>query len=199
MKHRIAPRVQPSLEALEDRCTPSTISNLLNPRDATLVVPSSAVAAARPALVVAPDTPGSEGGPEAATAAEQADTRVVPFKVTGGGTAPLGLPVFPGGKAPHDATGTATHLGRYSGDEGKFELLTINLGTGTGTFRGSFVFVAANGDRLAMNYGADPANPGTFTLTPAGGGKVVATFVAEFTPALGQSTGRFAEVTGGSF
>jgi hypothetical protein len=115
-----------------------------------------------------------------------------------GGPPPLGIPVFPGGTAPHDATGTATRLGSYSG-EGEFELLTFDPATGTGTFRGSFVFVAANGDRLAFTYGVDPANPGRFTLVPAGDDKVVVRFVAEFTPVPEQSTGRFANVTGGSF
>jgi hypothetical protein len=132
-------------------------------------------------------------------AAEESDTQVKPFKVTGGGTAPNGLPVFPGGTAPHNATGTATGLGKYTGNEGVFELLSFDPATGTGTFKGSFVFVAANGDRLACNYGADPTNPGTFTLIPAGDGKVVAVFVAEFTPDPQHSTGRFARVTGGSF
>jgi hypothetical protein len=133
------------------------------------------------------------------SAQKLSDTRVVPFKVNGGGTAPDGLPVFPGGTAEHNATGNATHLGKYTGDEGLFELLSIDPATGTGTFRGSFVFVAANGDRLAMDYGADPDNPGRFTLTPQAGGKVVARFVAEFTPDPSRSTGRFANVTGGSF
>jgi hypothetical protein len=66
---------------------------------------------------------------------------------------PRGIPVFPGGTAPHNATGTATYLGRYTG-EGTFTLLTLDPATLTGTFTGSFVFVAANGDRLAFNYGA---------------------------------------------
>jgi hypothetical protein len=129
-------------------------------------------------------------------AAPPADTRSVPFKVSGGGTAPQGLPLFPGGTAPHTAAGTATHLGRYSG-EGVFELLTLDPATGTGTFRGSFVFVAANGDRLAFEYGA--ATPGTFTVIPAADGKVVVQFVAVFTPVPQESTGRFARVTGGRF
>jgi hypothetical protein len=59
------------------------------------------------------------------------------------------------------------------------------------------VFVAANGDRLAFKYGA--ATPGTFTVMPAGDGKVVVQFVAVFTPVPQESTGRFAQVTGGSF
>jgi subtilisin-like proprotein convertase family protein len=143
-----------------------------------------------------PSGPAAQpGGPWKALAAPAADSRVVPFKVSGGGTAPQGLPVFPGGTAPHNATGTATHLGKYSG-EGVFTLLGFTSAT-TGTFTGTFVFVAANGDRLAFNYGA--TTPGTFTVTPTGEGKVVVRFVAEFTPDPAQSTGRFAKVTGGSF
>src|SRR5262245_44923966 len=198
MKHRIAPRFQPRLESLEDRCTPGPIAKPLDPRDTTGFVLPPTVASAPAALDIPPDTLGQQGGATVASAAHHADTHVVPFRVTGGGYAPLGLPVLPGSMAPHTATGTATHLGRYSGDEGRFELLTLDLATGTGTFRGSYVFVAADGDRLAMNYGADPANPGRFTLTPVGDGRRVALFVAEFTPAPGQSTGRFARFTGGS-
>jgi hypothetical protein len=134
-------------------------------------------------------------GQAAALVAPNADSRVVPFKVSGGGTAPQGLPLFPGGTAPHNATGMATHLGHYTG-EGTFQLLGFTSPT-TGTFTGSFVFVAANGDRLAFNYGAD--KPGTFTVMPAGDGKVVVQFVADFTPDPAHSTGRFANVTGGSF
>jgi hypothetical protein len=55
------------------------------------------------------------------------------------------------------------------------------------------VFVAANGDQLAFNYA------GTFQLFDAGGGKVYVVFTAEFTPVPQDSTGRFANVTGGSF
>ncbi len=135
----------------------------------------------------------------AAMAAANAGTQVLPFKVNGGGTAPVGVPVIPGLKAPYNATGIASHLGKYTGDEGVFELLSIDFATLSGTFRGSIVFVAANGDRLAFNYGADPSNPGTFTLNPTGTGEVRAVFVAEFTPDAAHSTGRFAQVTGGSF
>jgi len=143
--------------------------------------------------------PGDHHDEETEPSSHKAHTEVVPFKVTGGGTAPQGLPVFPGGTAPHNATGTGTLLGNYTGNEGSFELLSLNPTTGTGTFRGSFVFVAANGDRLAMNYGADPNNPGTFKLVPVADGKVVAVFIATFTPDPQHSTGRFADVTGGSF
>jgi hypothetical protein len=75
----------------------------------------------------------------------------------------------------------------------------LPIGQWVAALRGSFVFVAANGDRLAFDYGADPDHPGTFTLTPTADGKVVAVFVAEFTPVPEDSTGRFAKVTGGSF
>src|SRR5262249_37898800 len=106
------------------------------------------------------------------------------------------LPVFPGGTASHTATGIATQLGKYTGEEGMFTLLGFTSET-TGTFQGSFVFVAANGDRLAFNYGAN--TPGTFTVMPTGDGTVTVRFVADFTPNPEESTGRFAKVTGGSF
>jgi hypothetical protein len=139
---------------------------------------------------------GRSDSPAHARSAEKADSHSIPFKVTGGGEAPEGLPVFPGGTAGHNATGTATHLGRYSGEEGLFTLLGYTSAT-TGTFQGSFVFVAANGDRLAFNYGAN--TPGEFTLIPTDDGKFIVQFDAEFTPVPEESTGRFAKVTGGSF
>ena len=135
-------------------------------------------------------------------ASNQAQAQVKPFKLTGGGTAPDGIPVFPGGLASHNATGNATHLGKYTGDEGMFKLLSIDFTTLTGTFRGSFVFVAANGDRLKCNYRGNPDIPGTGTFSgifnPADG-TVVVTFIQEFVPVPEESTGKFATVTGGSF
>jgi hypothetical protein len=123
------------------------------------------------------------------------DTRVVPFQVNGGGNAPSGLPLFPGGTAPHDATGQGTLLGTYTGD-GVFTLDGFTSAT-TGTFHGTFVFVAANGDRLAMRYGV--TTPGQFTIMPTADGQVVVQFVAVFTPVPEESTGRFAKVMGGAF
>ena len=132
----------------------------------------------------------------------RAEAQVKPFKVTGGGTAPDGLPVFTGGPpAPHNATGTATHLGKYSGDEGMFTLLSFDPFTLTGTFEGSFVFVAANGDRLKCNYRGNPDIPGTGTFSGSltQDGEVIVTFIQEFVPVPEESTGKFATVTGGSF
>jgi hypothetical protein len=135
-------------------------------------------------------------------APNQAEAQVKPFKVTGGGTAPDGLPVFTGyPPAPHNATGTATHLGKYTGDEGMFTLLSFDPATLTGTFEGSFVFVAANGDRLKCNYRGNPAIPGTGTFSGSltADGQVIVTFIQEFVPVPEESTGKFATVTGGSF
>jgi hypothetical protein len=100
---------------------------------------------------------------------------------------------------PHSATGNATELGKYSGN-GVFQLLSIDPATLTGTFEGVFTFVAANGDQLAMNYGAVPNNPGQFVLLSTGQpGQFYAVFVAEFTPNPALSTGRFADAIGGGF
>jgi hypothetical protein len=138
----------------------------------------------------------------AVLAPSHAQAQTKPFKLTGGGTAPIGLPVFPGGPdAPHNATGNATHLGKYTGDEGEFRLLSIDLTTLTGTFEGSFVFVAANGDRLKCNYRGNPNIPGTGTFSGSlnPDGTVTLTFVQEFVPVPEESTGKFATITGGSF
>jgi hypothetical protein len=129
------------------------------------------------------------------------DVRTVPFKVTGGGPAPDGLPLVPGNTAPHYATGTATELGRYTG-AGTFQLGSLQIsatGQVTGTFQGSFVFVAANGDQLACNYGI--GNSGTFTGQLSADGTTVTNvqFVAFFTPDPTNSTGRFANVVGGGW
>ena len=57
-----------------------------------------------------------------------------------------------------------------------------------------FVFVSnATGDQLVVDYA------GTVALTDVGGGLFDTTWVADFTPVIGQSTGVFADVIGGSF
>jgi hypothetical protein len=121
----------------------------------------------------------------------------VPIRISGSGTFPNGMPVFPGGTAPYVATGHASQIGKYSG-EGQFELLSldlVSLDLATGSFEGSFVFVAANGKhRLATV----AANPGRLTISPDDGGMVVVRLVMELTPVPASSAGRFADVTGGS-
>jgi hypothetical protein len=128
-----------------------------------------------------------------------AQAQVKPFKVTGGGPAPEGLSVF-GDDSPHSATGTATHLGKYSGD-GIANVLTFDPLTGAGTFQGFFTFVAANGDKLVCTYG-DTENGaqqvGQFQLFDAGEGNVTVVFIAEFNPVPELCTGRFANVIDGS-
>ncbi len=193
MKHSSRPRIQPRLEVLEDRCTPSTMSDFLHAWEAINTVPPPS---ANPALVSLLNS--ATQAVTDALAAANAATHTVAFKISGSGSAPAGLPEFAGGTGPHNATGNATELGKYTGN-GTFQLLSLNQTLTGGTFEGVFTFVAANGDQLAMNYGADPSSPGQFALLPAGNGQVYAVFVAEFTPNPALSTGRFADAIGGGF
>jgi hypothetical protein len=59
-------------------------------------------------------------------------------------------------------TGQATHMGRFTGDENV-------VGHADGTFAGTRVFIAANGDQLFANVEGRPISPntagGTFTFT----------------------------------
>jgi hypothetical protein len=135
-----------------------------------------------------------------ALACQSATAQVKPFKVTGGGRAPEGISPF-GADSPHNATGQATHLGKYSGS-GVFNVLSFDPETLSGTFRGHYTFVAANGDQLAFTYG-DTDNGaeqvGEFQLFDAGGGKVYGVFIAEFNPIPEECTGHFSDVIDGSF
>jgi hypothetical protein len=288
MKRHSPPGFQPRLEALEDRCTPSTIDlpfketlTLLslrggiatysgmathlgkvfaveyfnptyNPADPTSVFATYDKYAANGDVLfgrVVPDNPANpfttgeatiDGGtgrfqgasgdtryvvssdaktgatnvgitgsidydPQAGSAdpltAPPDDTQTLPFKITGGGPAPAGLPLVPGVSAPHQATGEANYLGHYTG-AGTFTLGSLNIsstGQVTGTFQGSFVFVAANGDRLAMTYGDGFSGRFSGQLTADGTAVVNVTFDAFFTPDPAHSTGRFASVVGGGF
>jgi hypothetical protein len=106
-----------------------------------------------------------------ALACPRAEAQVKPFKVTGGGVAPNGLSLVPGTPTPHWAVGEATELGKYYG-AGNEQLLKLTSPT-TADFSsyGPFVFVAANGDKLAFTYG-DTSNgakqSGKVTLTVVG-------------------------------
>ena len=67
------------------------------------------------------------------------------------------------------ATGQATHLGRYN----RTETVVVNLANGT--FTGSLVFTAANGDRLSANITGNFTSPtgdaavGTYVFTGGSG------------------------------
>lgn len=143
-----------------------------------------------------------------ALACASAQAQVKPFKITGGGIAPLGLPL-PGQDArQHWSVGTATHLGKYTGD-GTVATDSAGPGPAPGTISGEFgsgspyVFTAANGDKLVCVYGRTAfgaAEPGTFELTIVGveDGNLIVTaeFVAEFVVQPDDCTGRFAGTTG---
>jgi hypothetical protein len=168
--NRPTPRFQPRLEDLEERCTPSTL--------------------APPSV-----------DPVAALVATDSETHSVPFQLTGGGPAPGGMPLFPGGTAAHSDSGHATHLGSYTG-EGTFELGSLAIsptGAVTGTFQGSYVFVAANGDQLAFTYGDGFTGVLTGQLSADGLSVTNVTFEGEFTLDPANCTGRFAKYTSGSF
>jgi len=171
-------RIRPRLEVLEDRCTPSTLTNFLHASGLSGLLPD-----------------GTNGTAPFTAFNQDLPTQTVPFEVVGSGTAPQGLPLFPGGTAPHTAAGWSNLTGSYSGN-GSFTLASFTSPT-TGTFHGSFDFVAADGDQLACDYGA--LAPGTFTITPVANGKVVVQFLAVFTPNTSECTGRFADVIGGGF
>jgi hypothetical protein len=174
MKRHTRPTFAPRLESLEDRCVPSGGPG---PFQDSLTSLHSAVAAPAPT------------------------TQTLPFKLTGGGHAANGMPLFPGGTVAHPASGTATHLGKYTG-EGTFTVGSLSIsptGQVSATFQGTFVFVAANGDRLAMTYGDGFTGVFTGQLTADGTAVVNGRFDAIFTPDPANSTGRFADVTGGGF
>jgi hypothetical protein len=135
-------------------------------------------------------------------ASHRAEAQVKPFKVKGGGNAPEGLSLIPFDAGPYTMSGTATHLGKYSGF-GIAYVTTDDPGplppgaAFNGSFSGGFVFVAANGHRLVCEH------PGTFAVYPDGEGGFYAIFDAIFTPAsltIGEttyeSTGKFMNVDG---
>jgi hypothetical protein len=142
-------------------------------------------------------------------ACHEAQAQVKPFKISGGGVAPDGLPL-PGQPArSHWSVGNATHLGKYAGD-GTVKTDSADFDPSTGKIIGEFgsgspyIFTAANGDELVCYYGRTEKGadvPGTFELTivgflPDSTPIVEALFIAEFVPQPEQSTGKFAGVTG---
>ncbi len=138
-----------------------------------------------------------------------AQAQVKPFKISGTGVAPSGLPLPGQEPRSHWSVGVATHLGLYFGN-GKVQTDSAAFDPATGHIAGEFgsgspyVFTAANGDQLVCWYGRTDhgaAKPGTFELTIvdilADGSLVVeAKFIAEFVVQPKDSTGKFAGVTG---
>lgn len=153
-----------------------------------------------------PDVPSHESSAAAALGVEfgrNASRNVVrPFRINGGGPGPEGLPLVPGFSASHSATGRATGLGRYTG-EGELTLGSLEIspttGAVTGTFQGTFVFTAANGDKLAVTYGDDFSGVMTGQLSEDGASVLDIKFDAFFSPDPDNSTGRFARVVGGGW
>jgi hypothetical protein len=145
-----------------------------------------------------------------ALAPTQARAQVVkPFKITGEGVGPTGLPLPGQDPRPHWIVGEATHLGRHDGaGTVQTDSAVVDLAAGviTGEFgSGSpFVFKGANGERLVTWYGRTDhgaSEPGTFTLTilgatPDGALIVQALWIAEFVAVPEESTGKFTGVTG---
>src|ERR1051326_5714246 len=127
-------------------------------------------------------------------ACHRVEAQVEPFKVTGAGIADY-IPSTIGDAVRHDAAGTATHVGNYAG-VGKVQLDAFTSGS-TADFSSAvpFLFVTANGDKLAFHYGRTDfgaAAPGHVELFPsAEAGKVIAVWIAEFNPVIADCTGRF--------
>jgi hypothetical protein len=135
----------------------------------------------------------------------QAQAQVKPFKITGSGVAPLGLPA-PGGPAlPHSIVGNATQLGKHYGmgtvelntfvPNSDYSIITGEFGSGS-----PFEFVGANGDILSCWYGRTDhgaTSPGSYMLVSTGEPDMyIAYFIAEFVPFDPECTGKFTGVTG---
>ena len=102
-----------------------------------------------------------------------AQAQVKPFKITGAGVGPAGLPLPGQDPRPHWIVGVATHLGLHYGEGTvRTDSAVPDLANGkiTGEFgSGSpFEFVGANGDKLVCHYGRTDfgaSKPGSFELT----------------------------------
>src|SRR5262245_26006703 len=84
---------------------------------------------------------------------------VKPFKITGEGVRPSGLPLPGQPPRMHWIVGEATHLGRHYGEgtvqTHSVDVFDLEAGVIAGKFgSGSpFIFTGANGDQLACDYG----------------------------------------------
>ena len=107
--------------------------------------------------------------------------KTVPFK---GNLEGLGVITFDPPPSPFfavhlEASGNATHLGRFTVD------IPHRVDTRTGTAIGTFAFTAANGDRVTGNF--------TGVSTPTA---ILDVFSIEETATITGGTGRFADATG---
>lgn len=132
---------------------------------------------------------------------ESFEQKARPFQISGLGFATDGLPLVPGLTASFSSTGTATGLGKYTGN-GTFTLGSLAIdasGAVSGTFQGTFVFVAANGDQLAVVFG--DGFSGTFKgqLSADGASVEDIEFDAIFSPDPDNSSGRYLDVVGGGW
>ena len=131
--------------------------------------------------------------------ASSANAEEVPFFVVGQGDGPIGFSVG-GVPSPFSNNGISFPLGRYRGPNGIAISQSFDPVAGEGTFKGSFTFKSRRGS-LVTTFG-DPDNGaaeiGTYQAIPARDGLIRVLFIAEFNPVLGESTGAFADVSGGS-
>ena len=149
-----------------------------------------------------PDVPSEEStvppfGPEIRR--DSPDQKARPFRITGGDLAANGLPLVQGVTNTFSSAGNATGLGKYEGD-GTFTLGSLEIseaGEVSGTFEGTFVFIAANGDQLAVTFG--DGFSGVFTGQRSGDEVENVEFDAFFRPDPENSTGRFERVVSGGW
>lgn len=137
----------------------------------------------------------------------QAQAQTKPFKITGAGVGPTGLPLPGQDSRYHWAIGQATHMGRCRG-EGFVQTISADFSQFPNSISGQFgsdglfVFTGANGDQLACKYGDQGGGElGSYVLTVVGVSEnmlpiVEALWLADFVVQPDESTGKFAGVTG---
>lgn len=142
------------------------------------------------------------------TASQQAVAQTVPFLIVGSGDIPEGLSLIPGESRPHTSVGYATSVGFHRG-QGSVQIIDF-LSQTTAAFKSGtpykFTSILNRRDTLACNYGTVDATPGasepgSVTLYPVDpeNGIFYAIFIAEFTPALAECTGKFSRLRDGNF
>lgn len=131
--------------------------------------------------------------------AQSAQAIDLPFLVAGAGSSDTGFSVA-GAESEFSNQGFSFPVGAFRSDSGKAFTLTFDPGTASGTFKGSFIFEGRRG-KLATTFGDTgngAASDGTFMAIPTSGTFARILFIAEFNPVVGESTGAFRRVTGGS-